>query len=120
MSKGLTWEDVVSIGLGFPEVTEGTTHGHPCLRVGKKFVTRLNDEREPSIVVMLGSVDEQQHLLELDPVRYHITPHYNGYPAALMRLAEIGRADVAAYIERRFRAVATKRAIKALEEQQGG
>ncbi len=118
MRKGLTWDDVVTVGLDFPEVTEGTTHGHPCLRVGKKFITRLNTEREPSIVIMVGSVDEQQHMIEMDPTIYHITPHYNGWPGVLMRLDHVTRADIAAYIERRFRAVATKRAIKALDETQ--
>lgn len=110
---------MVEIALNFPEVIEGSSHGRPALRVGKKFLTLLNTEREPSMVLVLGSVDEQQHLIEIDPELYHITPHYEGWHGVLMRLEHASKEDVTAYIDRRFREVATKRAIRALDEQGG-
>ena len=42
-------------------------------------------QKEDAIVILLNSVDEQQELIERDPMAFYITDHYAGYPAVLVR-----------------------------------
>ncbi len=118
MANAPTFDDVVRFGLTLPEVSESTSYGRPALKVNKKVLTCLNTEtEEPSLVIKLTSLDEQQHLLEIDPALYHITSHYEGWPGILMRLSQSTMADVEAHLLRVYHRLAPKRAIKALAER---
>ncbi len=59
--------------------------------------------------------DERELLMEADPQTFHLTPHYQGHPAVLARLGAVEPATVARLLERRWRAVAPKRLVKAWE-----
>lgn len=121
MGKAPTFEDVVRFGLTLPEVTQSTSYGRPALKVNKKVLTCMNTETdEPSLVIKLTSVDEQQHLLESDLTLYHITPHYEGWPGILMRLSQASMADVEAHLLRVYHRLAPKRALKAYEAAKDG
>lgn len=67
-----------------PGAEEGTSYGTPGFRVKKKLFARLHG-KEDAIVLLLNTVDEQQALIEKDPIVFYITPHYEGYAAILVR-----------------------------------
>src|SRR5579872_2020681 len=106
--------DFRKIALSFPEASEKPSYGKPSFFIAKKFFTRLRDEVD-SIVWIVGSIDERDHLLEMDSKTYFITEHYRDYPAVLVRTARIDKAMLRKMLERRFRAIAPKRALKAMD-----
>ena len=101
----MTWEDVVAIGQRLPGVEEGTSYGTPALKVRAKFLTRLRHE-DDSLVFTDVPLDERELLLAMEPELFHITPHYQDYPAVLARLSRIDEATAFKFLERRWRSVA--------------
>ncbi len=108
----VTPADVRTIALAFPGGNEqlkqrGTaTHFY----IGRKFFTWIRPE-ENSLVVTVGSLDERDQLLESDPRLFHITDHYRDYPAVLVRLDRASPKLVRTMLERRFRAIATRKLL---------
>ena len=84
---------------------EGTSYGTPSLKVKAKFLTRLRWE-DDSLVFTDVPLDERELLLEMEPELFHITPHYQDYPAVLARLSHIDEATVWKFLERRWQSVA--------------
>jgi hypothetical protein len=41
------------------------------------------------LAVRVGGAEEKQTLLDSDPAKFFTEPHYNGYPAVLVRLAAV-------------------------------
>jgi hypothetical protein len=82
-----TWDDVKRIGLELPEVEEGTWYGTPALKVRGKGFARLREDGED--VVLMVDVLEREALMQNEPEMFHITPHYQDYPAMLVRLATV-------------------------------
>ncbi len=101
----MTWEDVVAIGQRLPGVEAGTSYGTPALKVKGKFLTRLRLE-DDSLVFTDVPLDERELLLAMEPDLFHITPHYQDYPAVLARLSRIDEATIFKFLERRWRSVA--------------
>jgi hypothetical protein len=56
-------------------------------------------------------------MLELDPKTYFITDHYKDYPSVLVRMERITPDELKLMLERRWRAIAPKKLIKAIEEE---
>lgn len=84
-----TWEDVKAIGLALPGTEEGTSWGTPALKIGKKFWIRMRPEVDDPVLVVRIDPMEREFLLQAEPDTFFVTPHYDGYPAVLVRLAEI-------------------------------
>jgi hypothetical protein len=102
------------IALSFPEAQEKTSYGNPAIFVGKKFFARYRKE-DKSIVWIVGSMDERDHLLEIDPKTYFITEHYRDYPGVLVRVSRLSVTMLKKMLERRWRAIAPKKLIKATD-----
>ncbi|HEY0106417.1 MAG TPA: MmcQ/YjbR family DNA-binding protein [Rhizomicrobium sp.] len=111
----VTKADLRKAALSFPGAAEQTSHGKPAFKVGKKFFTRLRSE-DDSIVWVVGSIDERDALLEMDPKTYFITDHYRNYPSVLVRIARLDKTMLRKMLERRWRAIAPKKLIKAADE----
>ncbi len=103
------------VALSFPGAREEPSYGKPAFKIEKKFFTRLRGE-DASIVWVVDSIDERDHLLEMDPKTYFITDHYKNYPSVLVRIARIDKAMLRKMLERRWRAIAPKKLIKATQE----
>ena len=99
-----------------PGAEEGTSYGTPGFRVKKKLFARLHG-KEDAIVLLLDSVDEQQALIEKDPMVFYITPHYDGYAAVLVRPI-IEDDEFFGLLERAWRRVARKSDIADFERRQ--
>jgi hypothetical protein len=102
--------DLRRIALSFPEANEKPSYGKPSFFIAKKFFTRLRDEDDS-----IGSIDERDHLLEMDPKTYFITDHYRDYPSVLVRIARIDKTMLRKMLERRFRAIAPKKVLKEMD-----
>ena len=92
-----TWDDVVEIGGRFPGVEVGTSYGTPSMNVRKKFMCRLRTNPDALVVRTIDLADAEA-LLKGQPDVFFITPHYENYPAVLVRLDVVvpraaGRAD---------------------------
>ncbi len=108
-----SWDDLRAIALSYPGVTEGTSYGTPALRVGRSFLTRIKEDGE-SIVVGMG-FEERELLLDVAPEIFHVTDHYRGYPAVLVRLGPCDATELRRLLERGWRAKAPKKLIAAYD-----
>lgn len=101
------WDDVRRIALALPEATEKPMHGLASWRVrDKAFVwerpLRRSDlealgDAAPEGPILGARVEHlvaKEALLADDPSVYFTTPHFEGYPAVLVRLEEISLADL--------------------------
>jgi hypothetical protein len=103
------------VALSFPGAHEEPSYGQPAFKIEKKFFTRLRAE-DASIVWIVDSIDERDALIEMDPKTYFITDHYKNYPSVLVRIARLNEAMLRKMLERRWRAIAPKKMLKAVDE----
>ena len=98
-------QDLDELALGMPEADKEIDDGRPTYRVhGKMFCfhrSRRKDAVDPETGELLDDVlafrvaDLGVKELLLSDARgiYFTTPHWNGYPAVLMRIRDLGRLD---------------------------
>ncbi len=92
------WQTVRRLARAFPGVEEGTSHGQPALRVGKKLFTWMSPHEHGSLCVRVEP-EEKELLLDSNPEAYFTTPHYAGYPILLVRFEHVGADELAQRIE---------------------
>ena len=98
-----TWDDVRRTALRLPGTTERSSHGVPQWRVKDKGfvwerplrradVEALGDAAPNGAILGAATPDlgEKAALLAEDPDVFFTTPHFDGYPAILVRLDRIG------------------------------
>lgn len=103
------------IALSLPETTERPSYeGTPSFRTKRKSFTRIRKDGE-SIVVFVASVEEKEALLASDSRKFFTTPHYDGYPAVLVRFAETDVDELAELLTDSWRLAAPKRMLAAFE-----
>ncbi len=107
----MTFGDVRKIALAWPEVEDGMSYGTPALKVRKKLLARLREDDE-SLVMFGVPLDERDMLIETRPKIFYFTDHYRDYPTVLIRLSKAKRAMVEPLLRRRWRALASKKAIR--------
>jgi hypothetical protein len=97
-----TWNDVRRIALALPETSEESSRGVPRWQVKNKgFVWERPLRRSdlealgdaapdgPILGVRVADLGVKEALLTDDPDVYFTTPHFDGYPAILVRLDQI-------------------------------
>ena len=102
-----SWEDVRRIALDLPETTERSSHGHASWRVRDKLFVwerplRQSDLRAlgdaaptgPILGARMEHLGAKEAILADEPGVYFTTPHFDGYPAVLVRLDAISVADL--------------------------
>jgi len=113
--NGVSRAELRTIALSFPAASEGRSYGKPSYLIAGKFFTRLRSE-DDSLVLIVGSIDERDMLLEGDPALFHITDHYRNYPAVLARRTVIDAATLKGMLERRWRVLAPKKLVKEFDD----
>jgi len=87
-------QDARRIALALPESIEGADHFGFSVR-GKAFAWTWNERMVPRkprvprpevLVVRVAGPGVKEMLLASDPVKFFTEPHYNGFPAVLVRL----------------------------------
>jgi hypothetical protein len=124
-----SWEDVRRIAMALPEVTEGSSQSGIGWAVrGKGFVwerplrkadlTALGDEAPdgPILGVRTAGLEAKEALLAENPATCFTTPHFDGYPALLVRLEAIDVEELGEIIVDAWLVQAPKRLSKAYLE----
>jgi hypothetical protein len=105
-----TQADVRRIALALPETTEDPNRfAFSVLNKGKAkgvawvWLERIHPKkaRVPNpkvIVVAVSDLHEKELLLAANPGKYFTEPHYNGYAAVHIRLADVGVAELRSLI----------------------
>lgn len=102
-----TWDDVRELALALPETEEATSFGNASWGVkGKGFVWERplgkKDRRDlgdaapdgPILGASVPDLGAKEALLADDPGVFFTTPHFDGYPAILVRLDRIDVPDL--------------------------
>lgn len=74
-----------------PGIETGTSYGTPALKVAGKLLMRIKDA---DTLVLMAPLDEKERLIEMAPAIYYETDHYRGWPALLVRAAEIDDTEL--------------------------
>ena len=109
-----TWADVVAAGRDLPEAEESTWFRTPCLRVRKKSFCRMKEDGE-TLVVRVVDLEDKDALLRSNSDVFFTTPHYDGYPYVLVRLAQVDPGQLRELIEDAWRLSAPKRVLAAFD-----
>src|SRR6266568_2450938 len=117
-----TWDDVRRIALALPESSERLSRGLRQWRVKDKLFVwerplRRKEidslgERAPDGPILAARVEHlgaKEALLADDPRVYFTTPHFDGYPAILVRLDRIGVEELTEVVVEAWLARAPKR-----------
>jgi hypothetical protein len=91
----VTEEDIRRVALALPGSVEKPYNRLPSFRVRGNLFIRVHELPDVFLVRCAG-LEERNELLKAEPGRFFITPHYDGYPAVLVRLSQV---DLAAYAE---------------------
>lgn len=96
------WDDVRRLALALPETDERVSHGSAHWRVREKLfvwerplrqsdLSALGDAAPdgPILGARVEHLGAKEALLADDPSVYFTTPHFDGYPAVLVRLERI-------------------------------
>jgi hypothetical protein len=87
-----TEKTVRTLALALPETCEKPCYGTPGFYVKKKLFARLLPDRKTLAVRI--DLAEREALLAVAPDLFFLTPHYEGWPMLLVRLARVERADL--------------------------
>ena len=124
--------DVRRIALALPDVTEEADHPFAfAVRAGKKdkgFVWAWAERVTPGkprvhnldvLAVRVPNLGEKEMLLASDPDKFFTEPHYNGFPAVLVRLAAVDVDELAELITDAWRCLAPKKLVKEYDAASG-
>jgi hypothetical protein len=118
-----TQADIRRIALGLPDTSEGADRFAFSVRNGKKdkgfawvWMERVDPKKgrvaNPKVVaVRVANEGEKQALIASDPAKFFTEPHYNGFPAVLVRIAKVGRAEMRELLIDAWRCQAPKKLV---------
>jgi hypothetical protein len=101
-----TQSDIRRIALALPGTSEGADRFAFSVRNGQTdkgfawvWMERVaaKKPRVPNagvLAVRVADEGEKQALIASDPEKFFTEPHYNGFPAVLVRIAKVGRAEM--------------------------
>jgi hypothetical protein len=118
-------EQLTMLALALPEVTGGVGEsGHFAYEIGGKglawaYLARPAPKAKrvlvPGIVAVRCLSETKDLLLEAAPKKFFTDDHYRGYPAVLVRLAEIEAEELAGLLRQAWKIVAPKAIAKRYE-----
>ena len=106
---------VRALAMALPEAEERPSHGSPGWRVGGKYFVHFNDQHHgtPHIALLAktSGPDEVDALAETHPHAYFRPAYYgaSGWVGVILNRADADWDEVAAWIERSWRATAPRR-----------
>jgi hypothetical protein len=128
-----TWDDVRRLALALPETTEVPSRGLASCRVRDKFFVwerplrpadlRALGDAAPTGPILGARVEHlvaKEALLADDPEVFFTTPHFDGYPAVLVRLDDISLEDLEEVIVEAWLARAPKKVAREYVERELG
>jgi hypothetical protein len=123
-------QDVRRIALALPETTEAEDHfAFSVLNKGKQkgFVWAWNERvvpRQPKvpradvIAIRVANQFEKEALLAVEDAKFFTEPHYNGFPAVLIRLPLVELDELEDLIHTAWRCQAPRGLVAAFDASQ--
>jgi hypothetical protein len=114
-------ETVRRIALTLPEVEDNSRPGSLAFEVGKKgFAWTWQEQIAPKtprraridVLAVRCDPELKEAILASDPRKFFTEPHYNGFPAVLVRLTEVDAKELRALLTAAWRCQAPKRLVK--------
>lgn len=123
--------DLQRIALSLPETTQ--EEGRIAYAVRNKgkakgiawvWLERIDPKRaripNPEVIaIRVRNTLEKEMLIDAQPTKFFTEPHYNGYPAILVRLAEVEVDELEALLINAWRCQAPPALVKSFDEQSG-
>jgi hypothetical protein len=106
-------DDVRAIALSLPETEERPSYGTPGFRVKDRLFARIREEGV--LLVWCADEAEKDFLIRAEPEKFFTIPHYDGHPTVLVRLAAVGRDELAELLTDAWRVRAPKRLAASLD-----
>jgi hypothetical protein len=115
-----TQADVRRIALGFPGTVQeegrfafaipvkGKLKGFAWVWLERIHPKKARVPKPKVLAVRVASLDDKEFILAMDQKKFFTEPHYNGYPAVLVRLAEIPVRELRPLLEQAWRCQAPK------------
>jgi hypothetical protein len=112
--------DVRRIALSLPETEEapdrfafsvrnkGKLKGFVWVWLERVAPKKARVPQPKVIAVRVASLDDKEFLLASDPTKFFTEPHYNGYPAVLVRLQAVTAGELKSIITEAWRSQAPK------------
>ena len=126
------WDEVERLALALPETARGTSYGNRAWKVkGQAFAWERplrRADREalggaapdgPVLGARVEHLVAKEALLADDPDVYFTTPHFDGFPAILVRLERIGAQELEELLAEAWLARAPKRLAQAFLDGRG-
>lgn len=118
-----TWDDVARLALALPKTTENLSRAQwrvsdkaflfeRPLRAADHAALQAGAPDDPILCAYVPDLVAKEALLADDPAVYFTTPHFDGYPAILVRLDAIGVDDLEELVTEAWLARAPKRLAK--------
>jgi hypothetical protein len=113
-------DDVRRIALSLPQVGNDGSHGYG-VEGGKAFAWTWKKRVEPKgarveqldvFAVRVANNEEKQVLIASDPEKFFTEPHYNGFPAVLVRLDAIGGDELNELLTDAWRIAAPRKLVR--------
>jgi hypothetical protein len=121
--------DVRRIALALPETTEGEDHfafsvadkgkqkGFAWVWMERTAPKKPRVANHDVLAVRVADGAEKEALLASDPEVFFTEPHYNGFPAVLVRLAAIDVDQLEELLTDAWRCMAPKTLVQAFDEE---
>lgn len=121
------WSDVRRVALSLPETGDERGGLSFFVRAGakeKRFAWVWLERLEPKkarvpnpdvLAVRVASDDDKKAMIAVEPEKFFTEPHYNGYPAVLVRLDRVDEDELEALLREAWRCQAPKALLKRLE-----
>lgn len=117
-----SWTSVCDfLTVTFPGCQKEAAGGREVVRVAGKVVAYLasNERSRPSgvpdneeFVIVRIDFDRREHMLELNPEAFFVTPHYKNYPGVIVRLSTVDQRQLRDLLVEAWRLVAPKRLVR--------
>lgn len=120
-----TWDDVSRLALAMPEAVEADMRGNRAWKIADKLFVWERPLRKSDLAALgdaapdgpiLGARVEhlgaKEALIQSEPEIFFTTPHFDGFPAVLIKLPEIGLEELEEVVIEAWLARAPKRLTK--------
>jgi hypothetical protein len=108
-------ERAARLAAHLPGVEVSSWYGTPALKVAGKGFARW---KAPGVLVVLCPLGLKEMLMEAEPDLYYETPHYEGWPAMLVRMGAIDDERLRDRLECAWRQKAPRRLSEQLDGEQ--
>lgn len=112
----VTEEDIRQVALSLPGSAEKPYNRLPSFRVRGNLFLRVH-ELPDAFLIRCANLEERNELLQAEPGKFFITPHYDGYPAVLVRLSSIDLDELTEFVTDSWRLCAPKRLLAAYDAE---